>query len=281
MTKDKEEVSAIRWLNRQRRKKTRISWFRECSRTEREWLQQVADAYKEKLSRQRLHPFTLTTYYDDDEDKLISAFACLLLNDSATLLLQTQDMYAKLTASPQTWFNKRAFVELSHGDMQNISLKGYVHTKNWMIAALMNELWMWKNDYADNVDFDELPFRIPEYRQRLLRLVLGTSDGIGIDLWPMAPHEILCPVNNAIKDFLHMWFPDYTGAMSDDEAVQAFGLRHEYDMYYAYLGFKELMKTDARTGLSKAVRSFGTRYRNGTKIPRCHIKLKLPEIRFE
>ena len=77
-------------------------------------------------------------------------------------------------------------------------------------------------------------------------MVLGTSDGFGLDIWKIPNNELLCPNAFGIRDFIKTWFPDYRRIGHVDDAVRLFGFEKDCDFLYAFFAYKELQKTNPR-----------------------------------
>ncbi len=291
------------------RKKNVADFFLFFSRHHREWLHGLAWRYKAAISsRGDIHGMLvapmiptviLPSYYDSTQDKEIAVFAGLLLADDSSFE-QVQAFRELLGDNPFEWFGKREFVRLSFGRVQDRRTGG---VENWKIARLFDRLWneccgetATHNTIGAAIEgiasvqrcsyFDVLSYLIEDcgighffYRLRLLLMVLGTRDGIGIDLWEIPKAQLLCPVESNVRLFIQTWFPDYRRYGSVDDAIRLFGFDGDCDFLYACWGYKELQKASPKECGQYATR-YNTWYGLGSNMKKNRWKGILPKIPF-
>ena len=124
-----------------------------------------------------------------------------------------------------------------------------------------------------------------EYKQRVIELVLRTSDGIGRNLWPTTPSKVKCPNSVALRKYMKSWFPDWSRKMWPwDEAVKLYNLEHDYDFFYSWLAYKELERL-----YPLACKQYTTRYQKRWESGMCFAprdwrikdRGRQPEINFD
>lgn len=272
--KDVERISRLE-AKAEIRKKNVADYFVTLSRWHREWMQDLAERYKVRGEFPMLPMLILPSYYTDSRDKEIASFVSLYIQEDGEFS-RIQSFLEVLGRSPWEWFKNRDFVRLSIGDMQYRRTGG---VENWKIARLLDSLWKETfarkecpdGLFADIVQiasvqrcsyFDVLTYLVDGcgvghyfYKLRLLLMVLGTSDGLGLGLWNVDSHNLMCPYATGIRQFVHTWFPDYGRIGTVDDAIKLFGFERDSDFFYAYLGYKELQKT-----APKACGLYATRY---------------------
>ena len=239
------------------------------------WMKELVQKYKEAGDYPLIPMTILPSYYTDDEDKEIAAFASLLIKDDGNF--DRVNAFRKiLTDHPSEWFKERGFVRLSLGSMQNKKTGG---VENWKIAKLFDRLWenchittrtapngvaktfMRPIGYQVGIMaegqccsyYDILTYILEDcsvgeylYKIRLLLLVLGLSDGLSFGLWSIPKRDIKSPVTSEIKGFLKAWMPNYSIIGTFDEAVDMFKLGSPGDFFYAYLAWNKLHKLNPK-----------------------------------
>ncbi len=285
------------------RKRNITNYFVNFSKPHRIWLQDLADRYKAKGEFPMLPISILPSYYENKYDKEVAAFAALLISENSEFD-RVQTFRELLGDSPWEWFRSRSFVSLSIGSMRDKRTGGVY---NWKIANLMNRLW---NECEITAGREEKPFvGIGQmlfdivkqtrsmfldalafltancgvghnlYKLRLLLLVFGTSDGLGIGLWNIPEEQLQCPLAEGMITFVQTWFPDCKRIGGTDVAISKFGFERECDFFYAFLGYKELQKRNP-----KGCKVYATRYRGwydeAIRPRRYQWREILPEIEY-
>ena len=264
------------------------NYFLDRSQWHREWLKELACRYKAKGDFPIIPMVLLPSYYEDNKDMEVAAFAALMLNKCENTLDAVSELRNLLGKSPWEWFVQRKFVSLSLGVNQDGCTGGI---PNWKIAKLFGRLWdechvltyeipneKVKESVVRPIGeqvkmiveerhysyFDALTYLLEDcsigrffYKIRLLLQVLSCSGGFSLGLWSVEPSELKCPVTYDLLTFLQTWFPDYYKYGSADDAISLFGFESDCDFFYAYLGYKELQKRNPRE-CSKCA----TKYRN-------------------
>lgn len=296
---DKEEKKISQALKIELRKKNTLAFLNEFQRNHREWMQELADAYKNR-GRFGIHLFSLADNYSDIEDIEVALFASLMLSDNEYLLQQQQEMRELLGKHPyQDFFLKRGFVELSLGANQNkIITKTFTCYHD--IAKLFNLLYEWESEYGIiyNAFLEKLsefksPYYAmicllrlakinqPQYKVNLLLLHLLTGQGLGYGIWRGKCDGLLCPENRDIIEFLELWFPDYSQCgLTFDRALRAIGLKEDTDFYYCYLGFKELQKVNS-VEVRQYCHRYMSKYNNRNSNRLYELKAMQPRIFFD
>lgn len=274
-------VSPAAWRERERlRRKNIADYFLRFSEPHREWLHQLADAYKKRGVYPMLPVSTLPLFYENRNDREIAAFAGLLLKVNCCYD-QIEAFHEMLGDHPWEWFDRRDFTALSLGDAQNSRTGGIL---NWRIANFFEGLYFRSHSHDDNGrafrktlgllaeelvssgDYswsDALLYlltfcRYPnedDFKIRLLLQVLGSSDGMGLGLWSVDPAVLKCPLIRGMREFVQTWFPDYKRYGDLDDAIGLFGFEKECDFFYAYLGYRQLQKKNP-----KKCHVYATRY---------------------
>jgi len=264
--KDNIDRSATRAYYLEVKKKNTLEFIREFQKSHRVWMQDLADAYKER-KRFGNHLFALADFYNSKEDKEVALLASLFLSENDSLLIQQQELYNILGASPyKNFLCNRRFTELARGDVQSKHLTNSM-TSYYEICDLFQRIYEIIEEYGSVEDacyalliknkyFDPFLAMVKllhttgvharQYKLNLLLMVLATNDGMGLGLWNFkdknfAHPDLYCPENRNLTDFLEVWFPDYIRCgLTFDKAVNAMGMREQTDFYYAYRGFEEL-----------------------------------------
>lgn len=270
------------------RKSVIKNYFLDRSRCHRQWLKELAERYKARGDFPIMPMVLLPSYYSEQSDMEIAAFAALLQNKCENTLDAVSELRNMLGKSPWEWFVQRKFVSLSLGANQDNYTGGI---PNWKIAKLFGKLWdechvltyeipnekvkeSVVRTIGEQVEllvstkhwsyFDALTYLLEDccigwfvYKVRLLLQVLSCSDGFSLGLWSVEPSELKCPLTKDLLVFLETWFPDYYKYGSADDAIRLFGFDRDCDFFYAYLGYKELQKRNPRECSECA-----TKYRN-------------------
>jgi hypothetical protein len=308
-----ERAIRIQEYNRNRRKNV-AEYFLNFSKSHLPWLQELAERYKNCGEFPMIPMVILPSYYEDAKDKEVAVFAALLLKEDGDFG-RIQAFKTMLGESPWEWFEKREFVKLSLGTVQNERTGG---VEGWKIAKVFDKLWKechitdyeitnfdnpWKTYKQSCVSsignmvkaisktqrcslFDVLTYLLEDcgvgnyfYKLRLLLQVLGTSDGIGIGLWDVGAEDLKCPIAAGLKDFVKMWFPDFGRAGDIDHAIRLFGFDRECDFFYAWMGYKELQKRNPE-GCSLYATRYMSWYQCGSMLHKFFWRRIQPKIPF-
>jgi hypothetical protein len=260
--KEKQERMKRKEQNNKIRKVVISDFFTDFTRYFRPWLHELTKQYKEKGSFPVMACWLLPSYYQDDLDKEIAAFASMLIKDDEKVLERVEAFRHLMGESPFMWFSTRAFVPLSIGNVQfrrtggvlNRRIAEYFNTiyDNWANRQSAVNIIM-KQTFSDTIYID---------KAYMLRLVLGTSDGIGIGLWIIHYHRLKCPLTEDVKALLNTFFPDYVKLQDVNSAIRLFGFEKDCDLFYAALAYKELQKRNPK-GCSRLATIYQRRYRVG------------------
>lgn len=235
-------------------------FFVEFVRWHTEWLRLLVARYKER-GQYPVLPTQIIEYYPDTVDKEVAIISTLCMEwDSDTVLQQIAAMRELMGPSPYEWFAHRDYAAISIGRLQDERLDGTRRTHYWKIAQTFELLHRLCEDgrelqsvskvlrgrkmeaYCQQV-FEVCSFTYIGYKQRVIELVLKTTDGIGRGVWRAKPESVLCPRNPDLSKFIQMWMPMFRYDSYDwDEAVSLFNLEYPYDFFYAYLAWEELKR---------------------------------------
>ena len=244
-------------------KKRNIEGFwLEFTKQFRPWLHELTRQYKERGVFPVSAAWTLPSYYTDDKDREMAAFAAMLIRDSEKTERYIADFRRLFDGSPFEWVKSRAFVSLS---MQRGSMDFVGGVRCERVAeyfSTLHDVW-WKrercfSDFLVNFFGEDRG----QVKQRLLRLVLSGSDGISLGLWATTREEMRCPLTEAVKTFYRTFFPDYARFADIDRGIGLFGLDCHTDFLYAVMAWKELCVRDPN-GCSRFETLFRKRYDEG------------------
>jgi len=258
------------------RKKNIGDYFLKYSQAVRPWLKELAEKYKAKGEFPMMPMVVLPSYYTDARDKEIALFAALLIKEDAEFE-QIREFRELIGDKPWEWFEKREFVRLGIGRVQDRRTGGVM---NWKIAKLMDRLWDnchilsgeiptigWKKTFIRPIGFeidliakaqqcsyfDVLTYLVEDccvgnydYKLRLLLMIAAVSDGFGLGLWSVDQSELKSPLTTDLRTFLATFFSDYTKYGNSDDAIHLFGFERDCDFFYAYLAYKELQKRNPK-----------------------------------
>ena len=284
--KEKDRIERERFeraieLNKRKALRQHIAaeYFTSFAKPHIPWLKELARRYKSNGEFRLMPCAILPSYYEDPLDKEIAAIAGLLIYDDG-YFARIPAFRELLGEHPRKWFDNREFVALSLGPVQNKRVGGVV---NWRIARLFDKLW--HKLYPDETrriprckTIGELVYRLSfekhrtmfetlsiicndcgvrdhPYKLRLFLMIMGTSDGVGIDLWNVNDDELGCPISYSVQKFVASWFPNWRKVGGIDKAISLFGFDRECDFFYAYMGYKELQKRNP-----DGCRRYATRY---------------------
>ena len=279
------------------RKKNIADYFINFSKYHRIWLHELADKYKELGDFPMIPMVVLPSFYDNVRDKEIAAYAALLIKDGAEFV-RIQEFREMLGNEPWAWFENREFVRLSVGGEQNKRTGG---VENWKIAKLMDVLWNEQNDpiiqfggieetlrglsfiqhcsYFDILTYLLMNCSVGQffYKLRLLLMVLGTDDGFGLNLWKVQKEQLQCPLADGLRSFIKTWFPDFDRIGNMDDAISLFGFEKDCDFFYAWLGYKELQKSNPK-GCSAYATAYLRWYEGGIRKKPYEWREVIPEL---
>ena len=282
------------------RQRVIVERFREASRRQMEWLKEIAVRYLDYSVWPASPMLILPSYYSEARDKEVALFVATLMPESGDIMTNISEMRAVMGEHPWIWFAERGFVTMSLGTVMKNRTGGVT---NWKIAALLHRLWCENPpdsfvgtvhriaakklgdsdtpflaalyELYNGLDIDSLNYRI-----RLLFMILVTSDGFGLGLWPDDTDEVRCPLTDDSRRFLETWFPDAKRYGSYDKCVHEFGFDKDHFFWYAYLGFRALEKVepDKCAYLTKRYQRW---YKNDVRVERRYWIALLPDIHFE
>lgn len=215
---------------------------------------------------------SVLSWHHDVWDKEIALFAALLIKEDAEFE-QIREFRELIGDKPWEWFEKREFVRLGIGRVQDRRTGGVM---NWKIAKLMDRLWDkclilsgeipaigCKKTFIRPIGFEidliakaqqcsyfaVLTYLVEDccvgnydYKLRLLLMIAAVSDGFGLGLWSVDPSELKSPLTTDLRTFLATFFPDYKRYGNSDDAINLFGFDRDCDFFYCYLAYKELQK---------------------------------------
>lgn len=218
------------------------------------WVGDLAKAYKERGVFPVLPVSVLPAYYTRTCDKEVAAFAAISVKEDGDAMHNTLIMRNDITGEPWEWFTQRGFV------MMSTAGNSFERTA----AKILDDVWCeWDADgRPDTLAFlhthglVRLGIDDIDYKLSLLRLVLSTSDGLGQGVWSDAFPDPLCPVTRETNRLLDVMWPNHRVYGSLDDCLQWFELSHDYDFYYAALGYAELLVRN-----KKACKAFETMYK--------------------
>lgn len=227
----------------------------------RPFIRELAEKYKECGRFPFIPMRDLARFYEDKRDREIAAFAGMLLKNDEKVEQRVREFRLMLGESPWEWFKSRRFALLSTGQNQNKRTGG---VQGWRIAHLMDAAY---DNAMNRVSFEKIVNLSDTelWKKRLIRVVFGTSDGIGIGGWSVAPKALRCPDTDGVRRFVHLWLPEFRihGGKDQmfvfDEAVRMYGFDRDCDFFYAYLGWKELCRRNPK-GCSRYATVYHKRY---------------------
>ena len=235
------------------RSKNVSDFFLQHSTWFRPWLHEVTRSYKERGVYPLMACWLLPSYYTDDMDREVAAFASMLIRDRAypdhhgkegidgvKLMERVAEFRELLGEKPSEWFLGRRFVGLSVGEKQTKRTGGVMNAKIAEYFSLLYDGWAKRETCFWRIFDDYFEGETGENRARVLRLVLGASDGFGMGLWATMPPEPKCPFTGGVMDMLRTFFPDYKRLGDKDAAVRLFGFERDSDFFYATLAYEEL-----------------------------------------
>lgn len=307
VNKEKYRLAVQKMQNSQIRRKNVADYFLNESKLHREWLHELAEAYKQKKDFPMIPIVTLAQHYVDFRDREVAAFAGMMLK-TVCPYEHIQAINQMFQDKPWEWFRNRCFVGLSLGDQQNQTTAGVT---NWRWAQFFQQLYdacftpysseftpakyrwvrslsqtfsLMKRDNDCNsyqVLSDMVGSSIPfdqTYYFRILLMLFGTDDGFGFGHeWCIPDEDLKCPIVPEIRLFAKTWFPNYNQFGTLDEAISLFGFKRDCDFLYAYLGYQRLLKKNW-DGCRYYEKRYLRWYERGSKIRRYEWSQIRPEI---
>ena len=246
----------------------------------RPWLHELTRQYKEKADYPAIASWLLPSNYTDKKDQEVAAIASILIRDGycdgvkpyhATdeqVRSRVRDFRILMGEKPFDWFRNREFVSLGMGRKQEMCTGGITNAK---IAEYLNLFYTHWGNRVGRLSELLLDFFGPEIapiKERMLRLVLGASDGIGLAIWDIVPPIFKCPLSQEIMEFLREFLPEYYvkgrggGLFTFDEAVHLFGFDKDYDFFYAMLAYKDLQRRNPM-GCRRFLTAYQKEYEEG------------------
>ena len=259
--------------NRAFRKEVLSRFLVDFTEWHRPFLQELAERYKAR-GRFPYYPIRdLALSYVDDCDKEVAALAGVLVAEGAKSDERVRAFRIMMGDSPYEWFVKRSFAMVATGDNQTKRTGGMT---NWKIARYFDYLYKGYNGCFERTQ--NLPLTIMTavgktnylYRLQLLRLIMCTTDGMGLGLWQNTRYRVKCPDSFGVRQFVKLWFPEIAlrgmpgGLFSYGEVIRLLGFEREYDFFYAYLGWEELCRRNPKE-CSRYVTVYNKRYSEGNK----------------
>lgn len=260
--KEKQERRKRREQKREVRKVVISDFFTEFTKYFRPWLHELTKQYKEKGCFPVMACWLLPSYYQDDFDKEIAAFASMLIKDDEKVLERVEAFRHLMGDSPYKWFFTRSFVSLSMGHEQFRRTGGVLNKRIAEYFAAIYDNWSNRVSAVNLIMLKTFGDKDYIDKANMLRLVLGTSDGIGLGLWNINPQRRKCPLTGDVKALLNTFFPDYNRLHDVYAAISLFGFKSDFDFFYAALAYKELQKRNPKD-CSRLATIYQRRYRVG------------------
>lgn len=288
------EKALIRQKTRESKKRNTAAFFEEFICFHRPWLQEIADRYRKRRVFPPFPEYILPSFYEDNKDKEIAAFAGMFVRKETQGILEMKDV---LGEHPAEWFRSRGFIELTMGNRQRETTGGML---NWKVSTMFSELYDLtmggKTDLETSLRAEAAIRRttlekcivelcaqggcpLHENRPRLALIVLSPCDGFGSSVWTRYPYELRTPVTMDVARFMRLWWPDYTIVGNVDECIPRYGLRESLDFFYAYLGYCEMERI-----MPEQVKHYAKRYylwyKSGARERPSRWRVVMPEIPF-
>lgn len=263
-------------------RKNKREFFVNFTRIFLPWVYELTRCYKERGEFPMMACWLLPSYYTNDQDVEIAVFASVLIPDDDRVYQHVGDFRRLMGDNPYQWFISRGFVSLGTGDRRYHNTGGI---RNNSIANYFALLWdKWNNRHQALPEICASVFSQDRRHIRLdtLRLVLGTSDGIGRGLWTIAPPEPCCPITQKVIVFLETFCPEYRKFGTIQEVIRLFGFDRDSDFFYASLAYAELQRRNPE-GCSRLATVYQNRYKQGCLLGSVHwtgSKGILPDIDF-
>lgn len=248
--KEKREREERKQQIREIRRKVVADFWYSFTKHFRPWLYELTEKYKERGDFPLMSAWLLPSYYTDPKDIEVAAIASMLIKDDDKLLSRVNAFKDLMGTSPYKWFANREFVYLSIGKNQEKRTGGVMNAK---IAEFFS--------YVFDISIEALKTKLvwDNEQEKLIRIVLATSDGFGKGVWTIMPYDLKCPLTKPVKHLLKTFFPDYVRLHNIDDAINLFGFEKDCDFFYAALAYQELQRSNPK-GCSRLATVFQKRY---------------------
>ena len=254
--KEKREREERKQQEREIRRKVVADFWYSFTKFFRPWLYELTARYKERGEFPLMAAWLLPSYYTEPEDIEVAAIASKLIKDDDKLLQRVEAFRELMGESPSDWFKNREFVYLSMGKTQEERTAGVLNAK---IAEFFS------NVYDISLEVFRAKRLCDDDQERLIRLVLGSSEGFGKDVWTIMPYDLKCPLTKSVIALLRTFFPDYYKMYDTDDAIKLFGFERDSDFFYAALAYQELQRRNPK-GCSRLATIFQNRYNEGNQL---------------
>ena len=262
--KEREHKERLR-EGREIRKKVVGDFFVDFSKFFRPWLHELTRQYKDRGEFPVMACWLLPSYYQDDNDKEIAAYASMLIKDDEKVMEHVEAFREMMGDSPSKWFRNRGFVALSIGKTQERRTGGMLNRNIAEYFSSVYEKWGSKVSAVNAIMLNMFGENRYMDKANTLRLVLAASGGFGLGLWTIASHHLKSPLTENVMALLKTFFPDYVRLHDVDAAIHLFGFERDCDFFYAALAYKELQKRNP-TGCSRLATVYQKRYSNATML---------------
>lgn len=243
-------------------------FFRRFARYHLEFLQQLADRCKEERPW-GVMPTHVGDIYENSEDRQVALLLTMVLKwDTDRTEGQMRELRELAGAHPWEWFASGAFRAMAHGDLQEMTIDKNHYAQRWKLASLLDRIWSLCFDGGRNLSLEDVfllhPF-VPwmleatdgygwgdvRYKASMLELVFRTTDGLGQGLWTSRRawgDHVWLPSCEGMRQFVALWLPECpkrdvkSSVFRFDEVNEVFGLKGDYDLFYAYLGWEAMSR---------------------------------------
>lgn len=210
----------------------------------RPWVKELVLSWVGK-SGERITPWMLADYYTDKRDKEIALLAALLIYHDSDVYGSVEKARKTIGEHPWDYFSNRFFADKTSG----------------RLGSLLNEFWTECFSVGhydsigdmvdgvserDNMSYLDVLLRLTEGLNISMKeplsvflLVVGNTDGIGLELWDFPRKEINVHFTTRMKDFLMKWIPEYWLYGSAEDCVSLLGMEH-LDFFVFYLAYRDL-----------------------------------------
>lgn len=247
-------------------------------------------------------PTFIAEYYTDKRDKEVALFSTLCMDwRNGDVYEQVQSMRELMGDSPHEWFQRRLFVTISVGRVQNDKL-GNGGAKYWQIARLFDRLYhlckekntfelgrvfhsrgkakrsrmeLFAEDVCTAIEFDKRW----EFKINVIELVFRATDGLGMGIWKGCKTGEKCPRNIEIHNFVKIWLNEYTKKWDFEDTIRMFGLDNDADFFYLYLAWAKLSRKRPKE-CSRFATVFYDRFDRREALPVYRWRKFFPTIEF-
>lgn len=224
------------------------------------WLHELTRQYKERGEFPLMGCWLLPSYYDKPTDIEVAAIASMLVCDTCRVIERVSAFRELIGEHPLDWMRSRGFVRLGFGERHGRTTGD---VENWNVAEYFNlfyEQWAERERKFPDILLEYFGCPRAPIKERLLRMVLGTSDGFGKGIWSVGDTDLKCPLTKDVLSLLRTFYPDYLMNRDRDNIVRQFGFDRDCDLFYAALAYKELCGRNP-SGCLRLERLFNKRYR--------------------